>query len=326
MAELTMREALNQALDEEMARDKSVILLGEEVAEYNGPYKVSKGLLDKYGADRVIDTPITELGFTGVAVGMAMNGQRPIVEWMTMQFGLLAIDQIINNAAKMHYMSAGELSTPMVIRGPNGYAEYLAGQHSQSFSSYFVYCPGIIVVAPSTPADAKGLLKSAIRSNDIVVFLESELTYGYNGDVPEGEHIVPLGKADVKKIGKDVTLISFSKPVLACLKAAEALAKEGISAEVVDLRTVSPFDRELVFDSVRKTNHVVVVDEGWPKASTGSWLQAEISYNCFDYLDAPVELVCLEDVPMPYNHNMELAVIPTPEKIVAAAKKTLNLV
>ena len=326
MAELSMREALGQALDEEMARDKNVILLGEEVAQYNGPYKVSKGLLDKYGEDRVIDTPITELGFTGVGVGMAMNGQRPIVEWMTFQFGLLAIDQIINNAAKMRFMSAGQFKMPMVVRGPNGYAEFLAGQHSQSFSSYFVYCPGIIVMAPATPADAKGMLKSAIRSDDLVIFLESEMTYGYKGEVPEGEYLIPIGKADIKRAGTDVTIVSFSKPVLLCLEAAELLAKEGISAEVVDLRTVSPMDYESVFASVRKTNHVVVVDEGWPKASTGSWIQAEIFHGCFDHLDAPVELVALEDVPMPYNHKLEMTVHPTAPKIVAAVKKTLNLI
>lgn len=326
MAQLAMREALNQALDEEMARDKDVILLGEEVAQYNGPYKVSKGLLDKYGEDRVIDTPITELGFTGVAVGMALNGQRPVVEWMTMQFGLLAIDQVINQAAKMNYMSGGQFKVPMVIRGPNGFAEYLASQHSQSFSSYFVYCPGLIVVAPSTPADAKGLLKSSIRDDNTVIFLESELTYGMKGEVPEGEHIIPLGKADIKNPGKDVTIISFSKPVLVCLEAAAQLAKEGISAEVVDLRTVSPLDRETIFDSVRRTNRAVVVDEGWPQASTGSWIQAEIFSHCFDYLDAPVELVCLENVPMPYNHTLELAVQPTPEKVIKAVKRTMNLI
>ncbi|KAL0266189.1 UNVERIFIED_CONTAM: hypothetical protein PYX00_011906 [Menopon gallinae] len=296
-----------------MARDKSVVLLGEEVAQYNGPYKVSKGLLDKYGCERVIDTPITELGFTGAGVGMAMNGLRPVVEWMTMQFGLLAIDQIINNASKMNYMSGGQFKMPMVVRGPNGYAEYLASQHSQSFAAYFVHAPGIIVMAPSTPSDAKGMLKTAIRNDNLVIFLESELTYSVKGQVPEGEHLVPVGKADIKRVGQHISLISFSKTMLLCLEAAEILAKEGVEVEVIDLRTLSPLDQQTLFSSVRKTNHALVVDEAWPQASVGSWL------------DAPVELLASENIPMPYSHPLELASQPSTQKIVKAIKDILNL-
>ncbi len=323
MAIITYREALRQALDEEMAANQEVIILGEEVAQYDGAYKVTKGLLDKYGPERVLDTPITELGFTGLAVGAAMAGMRPVVEWMTIQFGLLAIDQLINNAVKYRYMSGGQFRFPLVVRGPNGPAEYLSGQHSQSFASYFVHVPGFKVVAPSTPYDAKGLLKAAIRDDNPVIFLESEMSYGNKGEVPETEYLVEIGKADIKRPGTQVTLVSFSKPVLMCLTAAEALAKEGIEAEVVDLRSLRPLDKDTVYTSVRKTNRAVVVDEAWPQASVGSWVQAEIMKDCFDDLDAPVELVASEDVPMPYNHTLELEVQPTIAKIVAAAKRTM---
>ena len=323
MAIITMREALRQALDEEMTREAGVVIMGEEVAQYDGAYKVTKGLLDKYGADRVLDTPITELGFTGLAVGAAFAGMRPVVEWMTFQFGLLAIDQLIHNAVKYRSMSGGQFKCPMVVRGPNGPAEYLGGQHSQSFASYFVHVPGFKVVAPATPYDAKGLLKAAIRDDNPVIFLESEMSYGHKGEVPDGEYLVEIGKGDIKREGTDVTLVSFSKPVLLCLAAAEELAKEGISAEVVDLRSLVPLDEELVYASVRKTNRAVVVDEAWPKASVGSWIQAKIMQDCFDDLDAAVEFVSSEDVPMPYNHTLELEVQPTVAKIVAAAKKTL---
>jgi pyruvate dehydrogenase E1 component beta subunit len=323
MAIITFREALRQALDEEMTRDAEVVIMGEEVAQYDGAYKVTKGLLDKYGPDRVLDTPITELGFTGLAVGAAMAGMRPVVEWMTFQFGLLAVDQLINNAVKYRFMSGGQFQFPLVIRGPNGPAEFLSAQHSQSFASYFVHVPGFKVVAPSTPYDAKGLLKAAIRDNNPVIFLESEMSYGHKGEVPEEEYVVEIGRADIKRPGKDVTLVSFSKPVLMCLEAAEVLAKEGIEVEVVDLRSLRPLDRDTVYASVRKTNRAVVVDEAWPQASVGSWIQAEIMKDCFDDLDAPVELVASEDVPMPYNHTLELEVQPTLAKIVAAAKRTL---
>ncbi len=325
MAIITMREALRQALDEEMQRDPTVILMGEEVGQYDGAYKVSKGLLDKYGDQRVLDTPITELGFTGLAVGAAMGGLRPVVEWMTIQFGLLAIDQLINNAAKMRYMSGGQFKIPMVVRGPNGPAEYLSSQHSQSFASYFVHVPGFIVLAPSTPYDAKGLLKTAIRDDNCVIFLESEMSYGLKGEVPEEEYLIPIGSADVKRQGTDVTIVSFSKPVLQCLAAAEELARQGISAEVVDLRSLRPLDEETVYASVRKTNRVVVVDEAWPNAGVANYVTSLISRNCFDDLDAPVEEVTGMDVPMPYNHTLELMVQPSVEKIVAAAKRALYI-
>ncbi|NNM68305.1 MAG: pyruvate dehydrogenase complex E1 component subunit beta [Spirochaetales bacterium] len=323
MAIMTYREALRQALDEEMTRDPNVVVMGEEVAQYDGAYKVTKGLLDKYGPDRVLDTPITELGFTGLAVGAAFGGIRPVVEWMTIQFGLLAVDQLINNAVKYRAMSGGQFACPMVVRGPNGPAEYLSAQHSQSFASYFVHVPGFKVVAPVTPYDAKGLLKTAIRDNNPVIFLESEMSYGHKGEVPDEEYLIPFGSADVKRAGKDVTIVSFSKPVLMCLEAAEALAKEGIDAEVVDLRSLRPLDHETLYASVRKTNRCVVVDEAWPQCSVGSWIQSLIQKDCFDDLDAPVELVASEDVPMPYNHTLELEVQPTVEKITGAAKRAL---
>jgi pyruvate dehydrogenase E1 component beta subunit len=323
MAIITIREALRQALDEEMTRDQNVVIMGEEVAQYDGAYKVTKGLLDKYGPERVLDTPITELGFTGIGVGAAMHGLRPVVEWMTFQFGLLAIDQLINNAVKMRYMSGGQTKMPLVVRGPNGPAEFLSAQHSQSFASYFLHVPGFIVLAPSNPYDAKGLLKTAIRDDNTVIFLESEMTYGQKGEVPEEEYLIPIGQADIPVPGEDVTLISFSKPVNMVKLAAEELAKEGISAEVIDLRSIRPLDEETIYASVRKTNRAVIIDEAWPQASVGSWVQALISKNCFDDLDAPVELVASEDVPMPYNHTLELQVQPTVEKIVAAAKAVL---
>jgi pyruvate dehydrogenase E1 component beta subunit len=325
MAIITFREALNQAMDEEMARDDRVFLMGEEVAEYDGAYKVSKGLLAKYGPNRVRDTPITELGFTGIGVGAAMAGLRPIVEWMTFNFGLLALDQVINNAAKIRYMSGGQFTMPIVIRGPNGPAEFLASQHSQALQSFFAHVPGLVVVAPSTPADAKGLLKSAIRDDNPVIFLESELMYGWKGEVPEGEHLVPIGKADVKRAGTDLTIVSYSKPMRIALEAAEELARGGIEAEVLDLRSLRPLDEEALFASVRKTNRCVVVEESWPVASVGSHVAYLVSRDCFDELDAQVELVASEDVPMPYNHTLELAAQPSVPRIVAAARRVLYL-
>jgi pyruvate dehydrogenase E1 component beta subunit len=323
MAVITVREALRQAMDEEMQRDPSVILLGEEVGEYDGAYKVSQGLLSKYGPHRVIDTPISELGFTGIGVGAAMAGLRPIVEWMTFNFSLLALDQVVNNAAKMRYMSGGQLKVPIVFRGPNGPAEYLAAQHSQALQSLYAHVPGLKVVAPSNSADAKGLLKSAIRDDNPVIFLEAELMYSWKGDVPDGEHLVPIGKAEVKRPGKDVTLVGFSKPMKLILEAAEALAAEGIEAEAIDLRSIRPLDERAIYSSVEKTHACVVVDEAWPFASVGSHIAWLVSRNCFDGLDAPVELVSGEDVPMPYNHSLELAAQPTVEKIVAAARRAL---
>jgi pyruvate dehydrogenase E1 component beta subunit len=323
MSVITFREALRAAMDEEMERDDSVILLGEEVGQYNGAYKVSQGLLEKYGPDRVIDTPISEEGFTGIGIGAAIAGLRPIVEWMTFNFSLQAVDQIVSNAAKMRYMSGGQFTVPVVFRGPNGPAEYLGSQHSQALQSMYAHFPGLKVVAPSTPADGKGLLKSAIRDDNPVLFLESEMMYGLKGDVPDGEHVVPLGVADVKRPGKDVTLVSFSKPVRMALEAAEALSGEGIDAEVLDLRTIRPLDENAVYESVRKTNRCVVIDEAMPFASVGSHVAWLVSRNCFDDLDAAVELVSGEDVPMPYNHALELAAQPSIGKIVDAVERVL---
>ena len=321
MSVMTFREALRAAMDEEMARDDSVILLGEEVGQYNGAYKVSQGLLEKYGPARVIDTPISEEGFTGIGIGAAMAGLRPIVEWMTFNFSLQAVDQVISNAAKMRYMSGGQFAVPVVFRGPNGPAEFLGAQHSQALQSIYAHFPGLKVVAPATPADGKGLLKSAIRDDNPVLFLEAEMMYGWKGDVPEGEHVVPLGLAEVKRAGKDLTIVTFSKPVHMVLEAAEALAAQGVEAEVVDLRTIRPLDEKTVYDSVAKTNRCVVVDEAWPFASVGSHLAWLVSRNCFDDLDAAVELVSSEDVPMPYNHTLELAAQPSVQKIVDACNR-----
>ncbi|GAK57528.1 transketolase central region [Candidatus Vecturithrix granuli] len=320
---ITYREALRQAMDEEMARDEHVILLGEEVAEYNGAYKVSQGLWEKYGSSRVIDTPITEEGFTGVGIGAATAGLRPIVEWMTFNFSLMAIDQVVNNAAKMRHMSGGQLKTPVVFRGPNGPAEYLSSQHSQALQSYYAHVPGLKVVAPATPYDAKGLLKSAIRDDNPVVFLEAEMMYAWKGEVPEAEYLIPLGEADIKRVGDDVTIVTYSKPLKVVQEAAQALEKEEISVEIVDLRSLRPLDEKTVYASVRKTNRCVVVDESWPVASVGSYVAWLISKNCFDLLDAPVELVTSEDVPMPYNHRLELAAQPSVAKVITAVKSVL---
>ena len=325
MPTITYREALRQAMDEEMARDERVFLMGEEVAEYNGAYKVSQGLLEKYGARRVMDTPITEEGFTGIGIGAAMVGLRPIVEWMTLNFSLMAVDQVINNAAKMRYMSGGQVRMPIVFRGPNGPAEFLGAQHSQALQTYYAHVPGLKVVAPATPYDAKGLLKSAVRDDNPVVFLEAELMYGWQGEVPEGEYTIPIGKADIKRSGKDITLITYSKPLRMVMEAAETLAKDGIEAEVVDLRSLRPLDADTIYTSVRKTNRCVIVDESWPLASIASHAGWMISRDCFDYLDAPVELVTSEDVPMPYNHRLELAAQPSLEKVIRAAKKVLYI-
>jgi pyruvate dehydrogenase E1 component beta subunit len=323
MSMVTFREALRAAMDEEMERDDSVILLGEEVGQYNGAYKVSQGLLEKYGPERVIDTPISEEGFTGIGIGAAMAGLRPVVEWMTFNFSLQAMDQVISNAAKMRYMSGGQFSVPIVFRGPNGPAEFLGAQHSQALQSLYAHFPGLKVVAPSTPADGKGLLKAAIRDDNPVLFLESEMTYGLKGEVPDGEHIVPIGVADVKRPGRDVTVITYSKPVRMVLEAAEALAADGIDVEVVDLRSIRPLDERAVYDSVARTNRCVVVDESMPFASVGSHIAWLVSRNCFDQLDAPVEFVSGEDVPMPYNHSLELAALPSIEKILDAVKRVL---
>lgn len=322
---ISYRDALNRAMDEEMARDERVFLMGEEVAEYDGAYKVSRGLLAKYGPERVLDTPITELGFTGLGVGAAIAGLRPVVEWMTHNFALLALDQVVNEAAKSRHMSGGQLSVPIVFRGPNGPAEFLSSQHSQGLAAYWAHVPGLKVVAPAFPADAYGLLKSAIRDPDPVVVLEAEMLYGYKGEVSDEEFLTPIGKAAVLRQGADLSLVSFGKPVHLLLEAAAELGKEGISAEVVDLRSVRPLDEACVMASVAKTGRAVVVDESWPAASVGAYLAHRIAAACFDLLDAPVEFVSGEDVPMPYNHALELAAQPSVAKIVSAARRALYL-
>lgn len=325
MPVITFREALRQAIEEEMERDDNVILLGEEVAQYNGAYKVSQGLLDTFGPERVIDTPISEEGFSGVGVGAALAGLRPIIEWMTLNFSFMAYDQVVSNAAKYRYMSGGQFTVPVVFRGPNGPAEYLGAQHSQALQSIYAHIPGLKVVAPSTPYDAKGLLKSSIREDNPVIFMEAELMYAWKGEVPEDEYTIPFGKADIKREGTDISLIGFSKPMKMVLEAAERLEDEGIDAEVVDIRSIRPLDEASIYASVKKTNRCVVVDEAWPFASVGSHIGWLVSRNCFDMLDAPVELVSSEDVPMPYNHSLELSAQPSVEKIVTAAKQALYL-
>lgn len=320
---ISYREALNQAMTEEMERDERVFLMGEEVGFYQGAYKVSQGMLQRFGEKRVIDTPITELGFVGVGVGAAMVGLRPIVEVMTWNFAILAADQIVNHAAKIHYMFGGQAKVPIVIRGPGGAAHQLAATHSQSLEAWWAHVPGLKVVAPSTPYDAKGLLKSAIRDDNPVCFIEAEVLYGLKGEVPEEEYLIPLGVADVKREGEDVTIIAHLKMVHVALQAAAELGKEGISAEVVDPRTIRPLDEETIFRSVRKTNRVVIVEEGWPFAGVGAEFAYRIQRECFDHLDAPVERVTGADVPMPYNKNLERAAIPDAERVKKAVKKVL---
>lgn len=321
MRKILFREALNEAMVEEMERDEDVFLMGEEVAEYNGAYKVSAGMLDKFGARRVIDTPISELGFAGVGIGAAMVGLKPIVEMMTFNFAILALDQIVNTAAKMRYMSGGQLSCPIVIRGAGGAGGALAAQHSQSLEAQYAHIPGLKVMMPATPYDAKGMLKTAIRDPDPVIFIEGEILYGTSGEVPEEEYLIPMGKGDIKRAGKDVTLIAWSRMVHLCIDAAEALAEEGIDAEVIDLRTIRPYDREMIAESVKKTNRVVVVEEGWPMASVGGAISDWISRELFDYLDAPVGRIYQRDVPMPYAYNLEEATLPQVDDVIAAAKK-----
>jgi pyruvate dehydrogenase E1 component beta subunit len=325
MPTLTYRDALNQALREEMQRDPAVFLMGEEVGVYQGAYKVSRGLLEEFGPQRVVDTPIAELGFAGIGVGAAMAGLRPVIEFMTWNFALLALDQIVNAAAKMLYMSGGQIPMPIVFRGPNGAALQLSSQHSQAWESWVAHIPGLKVVAPATPADAKGLLKAAIRDNNPVIVLEGEMLYNVKGDVPEGEHVVPIGQAEVKREGSDVTLVCHSKTVSVALKAAEQLAADNISAEVVDLRSLRPIDEGAILESVAKTNRAVVVEEGWPHVGIGAQIVDIIQRDAFDQLDAPVQRVAQADVPMPYNKHLERAAKPTPEKVVAAARRVLYL-
>ena len=323
MAVLTYRDALNQALREEMQRDPDVFLMGEEVAVYQGAYKVSRGLLDEFGPARVVDTPITELGFAGVGVGAAMVGLRPVIEFMTWNFALLAIDQLVNSAAKMRYMSGGQVGVPAVFRGPGGAALQLSSQHSQAFESFYAHVPGLMVAMPATPADAKGLLKSAIRDDNPVVFIEGEMLYNTKGEVPEGEHIVPLGRADVKRSGGDVTIVCHSKTVALALKAAEQLAADGVEAEIVDLRTIRPLDTETVLGSVARTHRCVVAEEGWPFAGVGAQVVDTVQREVFDELDAPVLRVTGADVPMPYNKHLERAAKVDPARIAAAVNQVL---
>ena len=318
---LTAREALRDAMAEEMRRDEKVFLMGEEVAEYNGAYKVSQGLLDEFGAKRVVDTPITEHGFAGIAVGAAFLGLKPIVEFMTFNFSMQAIDHIINSAAKTLYMSGGQMGCPIVFRGPNGAAARVGAQHSQCFASWYAHCPGLKVVSPYSAADAKGLLKSAIRDPNPVVFLENELMYGKSFDVPtDDDYIVPIGKANIVREGTDVTITAFSITVGMALDAAEILAKEGINAEVIDLRTIRPLDKETIIRSVIKTNRLVTTEEGWPFAGVGAEVATMICEEAFDYLDVQPIRVCAEDVPLPYAANLEKLALPSVEKIVKAAK------
>ncbi|MBK8620908.1 MAG: pyruvate dehydrogenase complex E1 component subunit beta [Saprospiraceae bacterium] len=320
---ITLRDALGEAMAEEMRRDENVFLMGEEVAEYNGAYKVSKGLLDEFGPKRVIDTPIAELGFAGIGVGAAMNGLRPIVEFMTWNFAVLAFDQIVNNAAKTLSQSAGQFQCPIVFRGPSGSAGQLAQQHSQTFESWMANIPGIKVISCVDPYDAKGLLKSAIRDNDPVCFMESEILYGLKGEVPEEEYLVPIGKAAIRKEGTDVTIVSYNKMMEVVKEAAIQLEKEGISAEVIDLRTIRPMDHQTIINSVKKTNRVVVVDECWPFAGVSSEVAYEIQKYAFDYLDAPVIRVNSADTSLPYAPTFLDEYLPTPSKVIKAVKEVM---
>ena len=308
-----------------MRRDESIFLIGEEVAEYNGAYKASKGMLDEFGAKRVIDSPIAELGFAGISVGAAMNGNRPIVEFMTFNFALVGIDQIINNAAKIRQMSGGQLNCPIVFRGPTGSAGQLGATHSQAFENWFANTPGLKVIVPSNPYDAKGLLKSAIRDNDPVIFMESEQMYGDKGEVPEGEYLIPIGVADIKREGTDVTIVSFGKIIKEAYKAADELAKEGISCEILDMRTVRPMDFEAIFTSVKKTNRLVVLEEAWPFASISSEITFQVQENIFDYLDAPVRRITTADTPAAYSPVLLEEWLPNHNDVIKAVKDVMYI-
>jgi len=320
---VNLRDALNEAMKEEMRRDESVFLMGEEVAEYNGAYKVSKGMLDEFGPKRVIDTPIAELGFAGIGVGAAMNGLRPIIEFMTWNFAVLAFDQIVNNAAKTLSQSAGEFGCPIVFRGPSGAAGQLAQQHSQTFESWMANVPGLKVISCIDPKDTKGLLKSAIRDDDPVCFMESEQFYGHKGEVPEEEYLTPIGKAAIRREGSDVTIVSYNKMVLVAMDAAEQLQKEGISAEVIDLRTIRPLDHEMIVNSVKKTNRLVVVDESWPYGGVSAEIAYEIQKYAFDHLDAPVTRVNSADVSLGYAPTFVEEYLPNPSKVIRAVKDVM---
>ena len=321
---LSLREALREAMVEEMERDPSIFLMGEEVGHYNGAYKVSEGMLQRFGERRVLDTPIAETGFAGVGIGAAMVGLRPIIEFMTWNFSLVAIDQLINNAAKLRYMSCGQFALPIVFRGPSGGAHALAAQHSQALESLYAHVPGLKVVVPSTPADAKGLLKAAIRDDNPVCFMESEVMYGLKGEVPAGEYVVPLGVADVKRPGRDVTVVTWGRILHTVMQAADALAREGIEVEILDPRTIRPLDRDAVLDSVRRTHRCLVVQEGWPFSGVAAEIVALVASEAFDDLDAPPARVTNLDVPMPYARNLENLVVPTIERVSEAVRRLLG--
>ena len=324
MREIQFREALNEALSEEMRRDKNIFLMGEEVAEYNGAYKVTQGMLDEFGPERVVDTPISELGFTGLGIGAAMNGLRPVIEFMTFNFSLVAIDQIINGAAKMMSMSGGQFPVPIVFRGPTGNAGMLSSQHSQNFENWYANTPGLKVVVPSNPADAKGLLKSSIRDNDPVIFMESELMYGDKGPVPDKEEfLIPIGKGNITKEGNDVTIVSFGKMMKVATEAAQELEKDDISAEVIDLRSVRPIDYEIIVNSVKKTNRLVIVEEAWPLSSIATEITYHVQKHAFDYLDAPVQRINNWDVPLPYAPTLIEQILPNAKKTIDAVKSVL---
>jgi pyruvate dehydrogenase E1 component beta subunit len=321
--ELSYREALNQAMREEMRRDRRIFLIGEDVAYYQGAFKVSKGFVEEFGSQRVIDTPITEAGFTGLAIGAAMAGLYPIVELMTMNFGIVALDQIVNNAAKIRYMSGGQLSVPLVIRGPGSAAHQLGAQHSQSLEAWFCHVPGLKVIAPATPQDAKGLLKSAIRDPNPVIFIEAQLLYGTKGEVQEGEFTIPVGVAEVKRAGRDVTIVAYSKMLLLALEAAQVLSREGIEAEVIDPRTLKPLDLQTIVTSVKKTGRLVIVEEGWHFCGLGAQIAESVYATAFDYLDSPIRRVTGEDVPMPYCRLLEDAALPDLARVIEAVKSLL---
>lgn len=323
MKTLQFRQAIAEAMSEEMRKDETVYLMGEEVAEYNGAYKASKGMLDEFGPERVIDTPISELGFAGIAVGSAMNGNRPIVEFMTFNFALVGIDQIINNAAKIRQMSGGQFNCPIVFRGPTGSAGQLGATHSQAFESWFANCPGLKVVVPSNPRDAKGLLKAAIRDDDPVIFMESEQMYGDKMEVPEGDYTIPLGVADLVREGNDVTIVSFGKIIKEAHKAADVLAEDGISCDIIDLRTVKPMDYEAIFKSVKKTNRLVVLEEAWPFGNVATEITYQVQENVFDYLDAPIIKINTADTPAPYSPVLLAEWLPNSNDVVKAVKKVL---
>ena len=325
MKTVQFREAIAEAMSEEMRLDDSVYLMGEEVAEYNGAYKASKGMLDEFGDKRVIDTPISELGFSGIGVGSTMTGNRPIIEFMTFNFALVGIDQIINNASKIRIMSGGQFSCPIVFRGPTGSAGQLGATHSQAFESWFANCPGLKVIVPSNPYDAKGLLKSAIRDNDPDIFMESEQMYGDKGEIPEGEYIIPIGVADIKKTGKDVTIVSFGKIIKEVYKASEILEKDNIDCEIIDLRTIRPMDYQTIFDSVKKTNRLVILEESWPFGNISTEITYQVQSHIFDYLDAPIEKINTADTPAPYSPTLLSEWLPKADDVVKAVKKVLYI-